>query len=230
MNHINVLIVEDESIVAMEIKHYIETLQYNVVGICSNAKDALALFTQQKVDILLMDICIKGERDGIETATDIKALYPSTIIIFLTAHMDEYTIDRAIMLNPMAYLSKPFHRKELQAFLKIATHKITTRYTDPTRSPSCVILDEEFCYDKDHNMLLYCTQSIHLTKKENDLLNILVQCKNSVVDFYTIANFIWPDKDIRTNTIRTLVRRLRQKLKHQFIETVSSQGYRLVTQ
>lgn len=227
MNNISILIVEDESIVAMEIKHHIETLQYNVVEVCSNGNDALAMFAQHRVDILLMDICIKGESDGIETAARIKELYPQTMIIFLTAHMDEYNIDRAIALNPMAYLSKPFRREELNAFLKIASHKIATEHTSQARSPNCTILDEEFCYDKDRHVLLFYSQSIHLTKKENDLLCILMENKNSVVDFYTIANFIWPDKNIRSNTVRTLIKRLRQKLKHKFIETVSSRGYML---
>jgi len=67
-----------------------------------------------------------------------------------------------------------------------------------------------------------------LTKKETNLLELFIENKNNIVDFYTIENTIWPEKDTNTNTIRTLVKRLRQKLKHKFITTVSSQGYRFI--
>jgi DNA-binding response OmpR family regulator len=228
MNPVNILIVEDESIVAMEIQSYIEKLHYPVIDICSNGHDAIQICSREKIDIVLMDICIKGDIDGIETSAIIKEKYPLTKIIFLTAHMDEYNIDRAVELNPIAYLSKPFQREELHAFLKIAAHKISTKQIDPKSLPSCIILDEEFCYDKKSTTLFYCSESIHLTKKESELLDILIMNKNNIVDFYTIANLIWPDKDISTNTIRTLMKRLREKLKHKFIETLSSQGYRLI--
>jgi DNA-binding response OmpR family regulator len=66
---------------------------------------------------------------------------------------------------------------------------------------------------------------INLTKKESILLELFIAHKNNLLDFYTIENSIWPDKETNTNTLRTLVKRLRQKLKHKFIETVSSRGY-----
>ena len=69
MKEMNILIVEDESIVAMEIESYIKKLHYSIVGICSNAKDTLHLISKHNhVDIVLMDICIKGEIDGVDTA------------------------------------------------------------------------------------------------------------------------------------------------------------------
>ncbi len=228
MNSYNLIIVEDESIVAMEIKNYVKKLGYNVVGVCANANDTLALVGEQKVDIILMDICIKGELDGIEASVLIRKNYPDIEIIFLTAHLDDYNVDRAISVNPIAYLSKPFHRDELRVFLKIAIQKIDKKDIQADKNLNCIILDSEFSYDFQTHTLYCYHEIIHLTKKESELLDILIQNKNSTIDSYTIENLLWPDKITSSNTIRTLVARLRQKLKHKFIKTVPSQGYRFI--
>lgn len=231
MKEVTVLIVEDESIVAMELESYIGKLGYSVAGISSNGEDALRCMENDCIDIVLMDICLKGDIDGIETAELIKKQHPKTEIIFLTAHMDDYNVDRAIKLNPVAYLSKPFNREELRVVLKIATRKLKNleRQTG-TESSYIVVLDDEFSYDMETSTLYCHAETIHLTKKESDLLALFIRNKNNIVDFYTIENTIWPNAVTNANTIRTLVKRLRQKLKHKFIVTVSSQGYRLIPQ
>jgi len=228
MKEINILIVEDESIVALEIESYINKLGYTVAAITSNAKDTLSIISKQTIDIILMDICIKGDQDGVETAARIKKSHPLIEIIFLTAHLDDYNVDRAIELNPTAYLSKPFNREELRVFLKIALRRIDKKSDITDHHKYHVILDDEFSYDLSGHILYCCYEILHLTKKESDLLELFIRNKNNLVDYYTIENTIWPNKDTNNNTIRTLVKRLRQKLKHKFIETISSRGYRLL--
>ncbi|AKF25111.1 hypothetical protein YH65_06675 [Sulfurovum lithotrophicum] len=225
MTTMNVLIVEDESIVAMEIESYVKKLGYHVVDICSNAEDALAVARDERIDIALMDICIKGDLDGVETAELIKKAYPRTEIIFLTAHTDDYNVDRAITLDPVAYLSKPFNREELRIFLKIATQKVQGKTFNKKDIPHHIYLDEEFCYDTRNTMLFCCEEPLRLTKKESALMDILIANKNKVVATYTIENTLWPEKDTTPNTLRTLVRRLREKLKYRFVKTVNGQGY-----
>ena len=229
MKEINILIVEDESIVAMEIESYIKKLGYSVIAACSNAKDALTVVKQHPVNIVMMDIRLKGELDGVDTATHIKKSHPNIEIIFLTAHLDDYNVDRAIKVDPTAYLSKPFNREELRVFLKIALRKIQKETILLPEKQHHIILDHEFSYDPLNHTLFCCQEIIKLTKKENELLELFIDNKNSIVDFYSIENSIWPNKETNTNTIRTLVKRLRQKLKHKFIETVSSRGYRFIT-
>jgi len=227
MTEMNILIVEDESIVAMETEAYVKELGYNVVDICTNGKDALAVTEEEKVDILLMDICIKGDIDGIETTEHIKKAHPKTEVIFLTAHLDDYNVDRAIALNPVAYLSKPFKHEELRVFLKIASQKVLGQAYKKRKHPHYLPLDNEFCYNTLNALLYYCDEPLHLTKKESALLHILIENKNRIVDAITIENLLWPDKYVTPNTLRTLVRRLREKLKHRFVETVTGQGYKL---
>jgi DNA-binding response OmpR family regulator len=228
MKKSNILIVEDESIVALELKSYINKLGYTVTAISSNAKDALSIISEQNIDIILMDICIKGELDGVEAASIIKSSYPQIEIIFLTAHLDDHNVDRAIEVDPTAYLSKPFNREELRIFLKIALKRRNKELTVNEEFNHHIILDDEFSYDPSNHTLYCCNEIINLTKKESDLLELLIQNRNNLVTLYTIEHSIWPDKVTHTNTIRTLVKRLRQKLKHNFIETVSARGYRLI--
>jgi len=224
----NILIIEDESIVAMEIEYYVTKLGYHVVNICSNSYDAIKSIKEKKSNIVLMDICLKGPLDGIETAVLIKAYDPKIEVIFLTAHLDEYNIDRAIELDPVAYLTKPFHREELRASLKIAEHKLKNKVIKIKQDSDHFFLDDEFCYRRTDSTLFCCEELIHLTKKEKSLLKLLIENKNHIVDFYTIENFIWPEKSTTANTRRTLIKRLREKIKYKFIQTVSSQGYRFV--
>ena len=227
MSEIKILIVEDESIIAMEIESYINKLGYTVVDICSNASDALNIFKDNMVDIVLMDICIKGDKDGIETAALIKKSHPQTEIIFLTAHMDDYNVERAIELDPVAYLSKPFNREELRVSLKIAMQRINKEYLKSKHNKEHLIFDHEFCYNHKSQTLYCCNEPLHLTKKEGDLLDILIKNRNQIVDRFTIENALWPGKATNSNTISTLIKRLREKLKHKFIETIPAQGYRL---
>lgn len=228
MKEINILIVEDESIVALELEGYIAKLGFNVTATCSSAKGAFEIISQKSIHLVLMDICIKGDLDGVEAAVEIKKSYPLIEVIFLTAHLDDYNVNRAIEIDPVAYLSKPFNREELRVFLKIAQRKINKEVVRDGVDRYGIVLDREFSYNMGKHTLYCCSEIIALTKKENELLELLLKNRNSVVEFYTIENIIWPDKETNINTIRTLVKRLRQKLKHKFIQTVSSRGYRLV--
>ena len=228
MSSINVLIVEDESIVAMEIESFVTTkLGYNVIDICSNADDTLRVLEENPADIILMDICIKGDMDGVELSEVILKRHPERQIVFLTAHMDDYNVERAIKLDPVAYLSKPFNREELRVVMKIAIQRMQKKSAYETHNPSHLILDSEFCFNEKTKTLFCCDEPIHLTRKEGELLSLLLDNRNKIVDNYTIESHLWPEKSVTPNTLRTLVRRLREKLKHKFIQTITSQGYRL---
>lgn len=228
MKSTQVLIVEDESIVAMEIEKYVRQLGYPIAGVCAYGERAVDIAAKNPVDIVLMDIRIKGERDGIETAEMLRKVHPEIQVIFLTAHMDDYHVNRAIALDPVAYLAKPFRKEELRVFLKIAVQKQIHTPLSPQMTSKRMVLDHEFTYDEAAQTLYCCHEPMHLTQRETQMLMLFLNRMNAVLDLYTIENEIWPEKHTSTNTIRTLVKRLREKLKHRFIETVPSLGYRFV--
>ncbi len=100
---INILIVEDESIVALDLAAGLENDGYHIAGIADNAIEARELFTAHKVDILLMDVNIIGDKDGIDTA--IELLQQRTVpVIFLTAFTDPATISRVKHIQAAAFL------------------------------------------------------------------------------------------------------------------------------
>ncbi len=221
-----VMIVEDEAIVSMEISTYLEELGYKVVAIVDNALDAYANALKFEPHIILMDIKIKGKKDGIDAAVRILNEIDTTII-YLTAYCDEQTVERAVKTNPSAYLTKPFNKKELFASLKIASFVYSKKEQNCSLKRGDIIFDDEFSFETKKEQLIYCNEYLHLTKREQELLNLLIKSKNSIVSINTMENEIWPDKLPNEGTRRALVSRLRSKMKYKFIETIPSIGYRI---
>jgi CheY-like chemotaxis protein len=109
---IKILLVEDDLIIARDIKNTLEDTGYNVVSVADNAKDAIHLSEDKKPDLIVMDIMLKGKMTGLEAAEHINKIR-STPIIFLSALCDDETFLNAYLLKPFAYLTKPFRRTEL---------------------------------------------------------------------------------------------------------------------
>lgn len=121
MEKIHILIVEDEAIVALDLADRLEGMGYVVAGTAASGAEALRVFAQQPVDIVLMDIHIQGPMDGIDTALKIRELRPVPLI-YLTAQTDGPTVERAKATFPSAYLAKPFDEKNLQLAIEMALH------------------------------------------------------------------------------------------------------------
>jgi CRP-like cAMP-binding protein/CheY-like chemotaxis protein len=118
----NVMIAEDESLVALDITHELEAAGYNVIAQVTNGKDAVNQALKLKPDVVLMDITMPGEIDGIKAAEEITTRL-GTPVIFVTAHSDETTLQRAKVTHPSGYVMKPFEPNELRANIEIALHR-----------------------------------------------------------------------------------------------------------
>ncbi|MCP1662845.1 MULTISPECIES: response regulator [Methanocalculus] len=117
-----VWIVEDESIVAMDLQRRLQSRGYSVLGISSYAEEAIEKIRQHKPDIIIMDIVLKGEMDGI-TASGIIKEEMGIPIVYLTAYADRSTIDRAKLTEPYGYILKPFEEPNVISVIEIALHK-----------------------------------------------------------------------------------------------------------
>jgi two-component system, LytTR family, response regulator LytT len=122
MAKISVLVVEDESIVSKDIQHSLKKLGYNVVGSSATAEKAIELAISERPDIILMDIMLKGEMNGIEAADEIRKTC-SIPIIFLTAYADESTLSKAKVTEPFGYILKPFKEIDLHTTIEMAIYK-----------------------------------------------------------------------------------------------------------
>ena len=138
----SILIVEDENIVAMDIEHGLKRLGYKVSAIVNNGKDAIKEATATKPDLILMDIQIQGDMDGIETADQIQKLL-NIPVIFLTAYADEATLQKAKEVDPYGYLLKPFEETELHTAIEVVLQKHKTFSTKETLSKEALALSEE---------------------------------------------------------------------------------------
>lgn len=117
-----ILIVEDERIVARDIQQTLKDLGYDAFAIASSSEEAIARASERCPDLVLMDIRIKGKEDGIETAEILKARF-GVPIVYLTAHADEGTIDRAKKTEPYGYLLKPLKSAELRSVVAVSLYK-----------------------------------------------------------------------------------------------------------
>ncbi|HSO25710.1 MAG TPA: methanogen output domain 1-containing protein [Methanobacteriaceae archaeon] len=122
MVNARVLVVEDESIVAMGIKHKLENMGHIVVEMVSSGENAVRAAREHNPDIILMDIVIKGDLDGIEAAQAIHE-YSDIPIIYLTAYADDEMLMRARVTQPYGYIIKPFKSTELNANIQMALYK-----------------------------------------------------------------------------------------------------------
>ncbi|HID43340.1 MAG TPA: PAS domain S-box protein [Archaeoglobaceae archaeon] len=122
MDGTKVLIVEDENIVAMDIKYTLKNLGYTVSGIASSGEEAIKLVEETSPDIVLMDIMLRGEMDGIQAAEIIRSRHYIPVI-YLTAYSDSRTLQRAKVTEPFGYILKPFEEKELKTSIEIALYK-----------------------------------------------------------------------------------------------------------
>lgn len=122
MSKTKILVVEDEIIIAMEIADRLKSMGYDVLRIVSNGKDAIRTAQNEQPDLILMDIMIQGNLDGIETATQIRATIDIPVI-YLTANADESTLERAKVSDAFGYLIKPFEEKELNTTIEMALYK-----------------------------------------------------------------------------------------------------------
>ncbi len=122
MSKERIMIVEDESIVAMGIKHKLEELGYNVVGVVATGEKAVETALKIEPDLILMDIVLKGDMDGIDAAQKIHNQLDIPII-YITAYSDEEVLKRARITEPYGYILKPFKKSEVNANIQMAIYK-----------------------------------------------------------------------------------------------------------
>jgi DNA-binding LytR/AlgR family response regulator len=122
MSKVNILVVEDESIVSKDIQNSLKKLGYNVIGSSATGEEAVTLANEFHPDIILMDIMLKGEMSGIDAAAEIKRTI-NIPVIYLTAYADESTLNKAKITEPYAYILKPFKEIDLHTSIEMALFK-----------------------------------------------------------------------------------------------------------
>lgn len=183
LNHINldkvkILVVEDKIIVAEDIASTLEDLGYDILPVVNNGRDAIRIASLTAPDLLLLDINIKGDLDGIEVASKINDIRPVPII-YLSAYSDKVTLGRAKDTYPFAYIVKPFDEKDLEIAIDLAIHNFSQRHSNglnpatSNQSENYVLKDSLFIKKESR----YCRIDINLIQ--------FVEANGSYIDIYT---------------------------------------------
>ncbi len=122
MGKARLVVVEDEIIVALDIRMHLERAGYPVVGLFSAAQEALAALDGLRAELVLMDIRLQGKIDGVEAAGIIRDRFDLPVVM-LTAYADAETIERAKLTEPFGYIIKPFDERELKTTIEMALYR-----------------------------------------------------------------------------------------------------------
>ena len=120
-----ILVVEDEIVVAMDIQKSLTSLGYSSPDVVFTGSDAVQIAVETHPDLVLMDIRLKGDMDGIEAAEQIRRRL-GIPVVYLTAYADEQTLERAKRTQPYGYILKPFREKDLESSIEVALYKHST--------------------------------------------------------------------------------------------------------
>ncbi|HEX6805392.1 MAG TPA: response regulator [Terriglobales bacterium] len=122
------LIIEDEALIAEELRGRLSGLGFEIIGTVDTAEEGIEIATRERPDLVLMDIRLRGEKDGIEACREIREEV-DVPILYLTAYSDNQTVERAKQTDHDGFLLKPFHRHELQSTIAVALqrHKLRTK-------------------------------------------------------------------------------------------------------
>lgn len=136
MDEIKILIVEDENIIALNIKKKLKSFGYAVPAIVSTGEEAVKMTEIISPDLILMDIMLKGDMDGVKAAEEIKKRF-SIPVIYLTAYSDDKVLDRAKVTEPYGYIVKPFKAIDLRSNIEMALYRHNMQKSTDKERISC---------------------------------------------------------------------------------------------
>ncbi len=140
MSHKSILIVEDESIIAEDMSDSLISLGYRVTDIVYSGEEAIMSVAESRPDLVLMDVNLQGEIDGITAAEEIRSRF-QVPVVYLTAYADENTLRRVNATKPFGYIVKPFEEKNLHTTIQLALHR--HQYDSLTNLPNRSLLREQ---------------------------------------------------------------------------------------
>lgn len=222
ISNLHILIVEDESLLALDLSMQLKSKGYDVVDYVTNTKQAVESFEKYPhINLLLMDIHLNETTDGIDLYKQLPHNLP---VIYLTAFTDDATINKAVATHPLGYLVKPLHKQELFALLKLAS----LQHTESLQNTQTIIqLPNNYAFDTINEILTQHDQHIKIGGKKLQLLKLLIEAKGDFVPFHFLENTLYRDNPPGESSLRTLIYRLRSDLANDMIETERTYGIRL---
>ena len=227
---LKVLIVDDEPQIRRQIKIGLGGYGYDVLT-AANGQEALIATAQQSPDVIILDISLGSEPDGIEVCRRLRE-WSQTPIIMLSVHDEEKTKVTALNAGADDYLTKPFGMEELQARIQAILRRVAF---EPGVSAKAEIVVEALRIDLVNRVVYVEDDEVHLTPTEYDLLRLLATHPGKVMTHRAILNAVWgPEYGEMDNYVRVFVNQLRKKLREnparniRYILNEPGVGYRFV--
>jgi len=216
-----VLIVEDDFISAEYLKELLIENDFEVIDSVDNANDALEVCKTKKVDLILMDIMIKGNKSGCELAIELRKYRFNMPIIFLSAYSSSQMIEYALSARAYSYLLKPYRDIEIISTLKMALMSFNRQEPQILKE---ITLKNGFSIDIINEQIFQYANEIYLSDQPKKLLILLSKNRGNIVSNEQIYHELW-DTEQNINTIRSLVHRLKLKLSELDIHNINKKGY-----
>jgi DNA-binding LytR/AlgR family response regulator len=213
-NSVKILVVEDEMIIASEISLQLTELGYGVTAILTRGEEVLNHLKENKPDIIILDVRLKGKMDGIETAVLVEQHFRIPVI-YLTANADDATFNRAKTTKPAAFISKPFKKLDLQRAIELTISRMAGQETagagtiNPGDEPTFVLSDRIFIRHKE-KMIKIMTADILYVEAEGNYSRIVTTNKEYLLSFTLKAIEEKLPADLFMRTHRSWLVNLRQ--------------------
>jgi len=220
-----ILIVEDEVIPANYLKKQLEQAKHKVLAITKDMDSTLEYFSNnsEKINLVLMDVKIKGKVDGIALAKEIQKISYATAILFTTAYTDNDFLQRAKEVNSIGYLVKPIQKNTL-----LSTIEINMSHFQPQNTKQIYYLCDNTYFNEIEQTIISNNNSIVLSQPEFLILKTFLKNKHQCTSIKEIASILENITPLKNATLRTLIWRLRKKLpKCLIIENIYNLGYKI---
>ncbi len=184
MSAVYLIIVEDEPLIAEDLRAHVEELGYAVRATCDNALDAMAAIAAAPPDLLLIDIHLGGGADGVQLAEKVNSAF-KVPFIFVTSHSDKATLERVKAVRPAGFIIKPFDENDLRAQIEIALARHAaqvgvTQQPDEEQRNGFVIADSIFIRDKGR-LVKVPMEDIHYAQADDNYVTLFTPGKKFVI-------------------------------------------------
>lgn len=184
MSKVKILVIEDELIIAEDMRMMLENLGYEVVGTALDYSEAIELLDSTEPDIVLTDIALGGAKDGVDLAREIRDNYQLPFV-FVTSHADRATLDRAKSVKPNGYLVKPFEADDLYTSIEVAIANYSGVSPGESEEGSAVnsgLLVKDYIYVKEGHLLNKVdTKELLWIKSEGNYLELHTAQRRHVI-------------------------------------------------
>lgn len=213
-----ILILEDETILAISMQEFLEDSGYEVVH-HTNSEQAFDAIYDKPFDLLLLDVKVAGEQNGFELLASLRKADIGTPAIFITSLNDIEHLTQGYACGGCDYIRKPFDLAELKLRVEqvIKLHSFNS-------SDNIIDLAFDYKFNTKTMQLTLDNEMISLGKTETKILELLIKQRGSVVTYEMFWEEVWGEWIEATN-IRVQVGNLRKKLKHDFIKNIRATGY-----